>query len=183
MPARRNSTTRFNTPTLSLSLSRYPSHIPIYPIIQFNGLLRSFQGARLFRQWYVSSTTYLEHRNQTLTIADLKTTTDDALVPYLTSLPQPYTFTQNHTKSNVRFVLGFSAVAIAAFTFYADRRLGWEATTSPWIISAVAAYFAINTVFTVWVWGVEAGEVFAGRRKSGETVCPCFSPVFWFRCG
>ena len=71
----------------------------------------------------------------------------------------------------MRFALGFSAVAIAAFTFYADRRLGWEATTSPWIISAVVAYFAINSVFTVWVWGVEAGEVFCGRRRSGEMVC------------
>jgi len=91
-------------------------------------------------------------------------------VPYLCTLPQPYTFSQDHTKSNVRFLLGYSAVAIAAFTFYADRKLGWEATTSPWVIAAVSSYFILNTVLTYWIWAVEAGEVFRGKRKSGETV-------------
>jgi hypothetical protein len=67
-------------------------------------------------------------------------------------------------------VLGYSAVAIAAFTFYADRTLGWEATTSPWIIIAVGTYFVLNSLLTVWIWAVEAGEVFAGKRKTGETV-------------
>ncbi|EAW15215.1 signal peptidase complex subunit 2 [Aspergillus clavatus NRRL 1] len=103
-------------------------------------------------------------------VNDLKSTTDDALVPYLCNLPQPYTFTQDHSKSNVRFILGYSAVAIAAFTFYADRKLGWEATTSPWIIAAVFSYFVLNSVLTYWVWAVEAGEVFRGKRKSGETI-------------
>ncbi|RLM00711.1 hypothetical protein CFD26_107504 [Aspergillus turcosus] len=103
-------------------------------------------------------------------VNDLKSTTDDALVPYLCTLPQPYTFSQDHTKSNVRFLLGYSAVAIAAFTFYADRKLGWEATTSPWVIAAVSSYFILNTVLTYWIWAVEAGEVFRGKRKSGETI-------------
>lgn len=67
-------------------------------------------------------------------------------------------------------MLGYSAVAIAAFTFYADRKLGWEATKSPWIIAAVVSYFVLNTAFTYWIWAVEAGEVFSGKRKSGETV-------------
>ncbi|KAI9374387.1 microsomal signal peptidase 25 kDa subunit-domain-containing protein [Aspergillus egyptiacus] len=101
---------------------------------------------------------------------DLKSTTDDALAPYLTTLPQPYTFKQDHFKSNIRFILGYSAVAIAAFTFYADRKLGWEATTSPWIISAVGAYFVLNTLLTYWIWAVEASEVFAGKRASGESI-------------
>ena len=103
--------------------------------------------------------------------ADLKTNSDDALQPYLTTLPAPYTFVVDHTKTNVRFVLGYSAVAIAAFTFYADRKLHWEATTSPWIIVAVVVYFILNSALTYWVWGVEAGEVFSGKRKTGETVC------------
>lgn len=104
---------------------------------------------------------------------DLKSTTDDALSPYLTTLPQPYTFAQDHTKTTIRFVIGYTAVAIAGFTFYADRYLGWEATRSPWIVAAVGAYFVLNTVFTVWVWGVEGGEVFLGRRRggNGEIVC------------
>ncbi|KAL4814129.1 microsomal signal peptidase 25 kDa subunit-domain-containing protein [Aspergillus spinulosporus] len=101
---------------------------------------------------------------------DLKSTTDDALVPYLTTLPQPYTFKQDHFKTNVRFIVGYSAVAIAAFTFYADRKLGWEATTSPWVITAVGSYFILNSLLTYWIWAVEASEVFRGKRKSGETI-------------
>ncbi|KAL5001650.1 microsomal signal peptidase 25 kDa subunit-domain-containing protein [Aspergillus recurvatus] len=101
---------------------------------------------------------------------DLKSTTDDALVPYLTTLPQPYTFKQDHFKTNVRFIVGYSAVAIAAFTFYADRKLGWEATTSPWVIAAVGSYFILNSLLTYWIWAVEASEVFRGKRKSGEAI-------------
>ncbi|KAL2870065.1 signal peptidase complex subunit 2 [Aspergillus lucknowensis] len=101
---------------------------------------------------------------------DLKSTTDDALVPYLSTLPQPYTFKQDHFKTNVRFVVGYSAVAIAGFTFYADRKLGWEATQSLWVIAAVASYFILNSLLTYWIWAVEASEVFRGKRKSGETI-------------
>jgi hypothetical protein len=49
--------------------------------------------------------------------------------------------------------------------------LGWEATTSPWIIAAVASYFILNSILTYWIWAVEGGEVYAGKRKTGETVC------------
>ncbi|CAI7571838.1 hypothetical protein N7509_004095 [Penicillium cosmopolitanum] len=101
---------------------------------------------------------------------DLKSTTDDALLPYLCTLPAPYAFKVDHSKSNVRFALGYSAIAIAGFTFYADRTLGWEATSSPWIIAAVVAYFTLNSILTFWLWAVEAGEVFAGKRKTGETI-------------
>ncbi|KKK13391.1 hypothetical protein P175DRAFT_0448896 [Aspergillus ochraceoroseus IBT 24754] len=101
---------------------------------------------------------------------DLKSTTDDALVPYLSTLPQPYTFAQDHFKTNVRFLLGYSAVAIAGFTFYADRKLGWEATQSTWVFAAVASYFILNSLLTYWIWAVEASEVFRGKRKSGETI-------------
>ena len=72
-------------------------------------------------------------------------------------------------------------MAIAGFTFYADRYLGWEATRAPWVIAAVGAYFFLNAVFTVWVWGVEAGVVFeGGRKESGEIVCSFFSFPFTY---
>lgn len=75
-------------------------------------------------------------------------------------------------------MVGYSAVAIAGFTFYADRTLGWEATKSPWIIAAVATYFVLNTFLTYWIWAVEAGEVYSGKRKTGETVCQLgFAPL------
>ncbi|RAL03574.1 signal peptidase complex subunit 2 [Aspergillus ibericus CBS 121593] len=101
---------------------------------------------------------------------DLKSTTDDALAPYLGYLPQPYTFAQDHTKTNVHLFLGYTAVAIAGFSFYAERKLQWESTHSPWIIAAVVTYFTLNSLLTYWVWAVEAGEVFRGKRKSGETI-------------
>ncbi|KAL1989013.1 hypothetical protein VTN96DRAFT_5776 [Rasamsonia emersonii] len=101
---------------------------------------------------------------------DLKNTTDDALTPYLTTLPQPYTFTKDNTNSNVRFIIGYTAVAIAGATFYVDRILGWEATEAPWVSVAVVSYFILNSILTYWIWAVEAGEVFRGKRKSGETI-------------
>ncbi|KAL2009564.1 hypothetical protein VTN00DRAFT_5371 [Thermoascus crustaceus] len=103
-------------------------------------------------------------------VNDLKSTTDDALTPYLTTLPEPYRFTQNNTNSNVRLVLGYTAVAIAGATFYVDRKLGWEATRAPWVLAAVISYFVLNSILTIWIWAVEAGEVFRGTRKSGETI-------------
>lgn len=103
-------------------------------------------------------------------VNDLKSTTDDALAPYLTTLPEPFRFTQNHTNSNVRLILGYTAVAIAGATFYVDRRLGWEATRAPWVLVAVIAYFVLNSILTYWVWAVEAGEIFRGTRKTGETI-------------
>lgn len=54
--------------------------------------------------------------------------------------------------------------------FYVDRKLGWESTNAPWVLPAVIAYFALNSILTYWVWGVEAGEVFRGKRKTGEKV-------------
>ncbi|CEJ57771.1 Putative Signal peptidase complex component [Penicillium brasilianum] len=111
-----------------------------------------------------------DHKVPVYSTNDLKSTSDDALLPYLTNLPAPYTFSVDNTKSNIRFVLGYSAVAIAGFTFYADRKLGWEATTSPWIITAVVSYFILNSALTFWIWAVEAGEVFYGKRTTGETI-------------
>ncbi|EXJ77966.1 hypothetical protein A1O3_09125 [Capronia epimyces CBS 606.96] len=98
---------------------------------------------------------------------DLKNATDDALTPYLTSLPKPYTFQQQHSTTNVRLALGYTAVIIAGVLFYADYKLGWNATkayTGP----ACLAYFALNGALTYWIWAVEAGVVFVGTREGGQ---------------
>lgn len=29
----------------------------------------------------------------------------------------------------------------------------------------------MNSILTYWIWAVEAGEVYSGKRKTGETVC------------
>jgi hypothetical protein len=100
---------------------------------------------------------------------ELKNTTDDAIAPYLTKLPKPYNFVADNTKSNVRLLLGYSAVTLAGVAFYIDYKYGWEATL-PWILPAVVVYFALNGALTLWIWLVEAGQVFEGTRAGGEKV-------------
>ena len=62
----------------------------------------------------------------------------------------------------MRLALGYTAVIIAGATFYADWKLGWDATKY-WTFWAVLVYFALNGVLTVWIWGVEKGTVFRGE--------------------
>ena len=96
---------------------------------------------------------------------DLKNTTDDALPNYLLSLK----FTQSHYLADVRLTLGYSAVVIAAVTFVADYKLGWDATKAA-TFWAVLVYFVLNSAFTFWIWQVEKGVVFEGE-KDGSKVC------------
>ncbi|KAL8943965.1 MAG: hypothetical protein Q9211_000783 [Gyalolechia sp. 1 TL-2023] len=91
-------------------------------------------------------------------ISDLKNTTDDALPRYLTSLK----FRQSHHLADVRLGLGYTAVIIAAVTFYADYRLGWDATKF-WTLWAVVVYFILNGALTYWIWGIEKGQIFDGE--------------------
>jgi hypothetical protein len=95
---------------------------------------------------------------------DLKNTTDDALGNYLRGL----SFKQDNTKLDVRLALGYVSVIIAGVIFYADWKLGWEATKG-WTAVAVAAYAVLNGSFTYWMWAVEKGLVFEGS-KNGEKV-------------
>ena len=101
---------------------------------------------------------------------DLKNATDDAVAPFLTSLPKPYTFTQQHKTTNIRLALGYTAVAIAGVLFYADYKLGWDAT-KPYTAPACIAYFLLNSALTYWIWAVEAGTIFVGTREGGQKVC------------
>ena len=98
-----------------------------------------------------------------LTLTDLKNTTDDALSNYLTSLK----FKQSHFLTDVRLALGYSAVLIAAITFYADYRLGWD-KTKEWTLWAVLGYFTLNGALTFWIWGVEKGKIFNGEFNDGS---------------
>jgi len=100
---------------------------------------------------------------------DLKNTTDDALPNYLTSLK----FKQDHKYTDVRLVLGWTAVVIAGVLFYFDWKLGWE-QTKVWTLPAVIAYFILNGAFTYWIWFVEKGVIFIGERE-GKKVRASFS--------
>jgi len=98
-------------------------------------------------------------------LPDLKNTTDDALGNYLRGLQ----FKQDNTKLDVRLAIGYVSVIIAAVTFVADYKLGWEATKVGTAV-AVAAYAILNAAFTYWMWAVEKGCVFDGTRD-GKKVC------------
>ncbi|KAL5116275.1 hypothetical protein ACEQ8H_005833 [Pleosporales sp. CAS-2024a] len=93
---------------------------------------------------------------------DLKNTTDDALPNYLHSLK----FRQIHTQTDVRLVLGYAAVIIAAALFYYDWKFGWEAS-KPYTAGAVVAYFVLNGASNYWLWFVERGLVYEGQGKTG----------------
>ena len=90
---------------------------------------------------------------------DLKNTTDDALPNYLNSLK----FKQSHYLTDVRLALGYSAVLIAAATFAADYKLGWDATKAG-TFWAVLVYFVLNGALTIWIWQVEKGVVYRGEK-------------------
>ncbi|KAK5718892.1 signal peptidase complex subunit spc2 [Elasticomyces elasticus] len=96
----------------------------------------------------------------TQSLADLKNTTDDALGNYLRGLD----FKQDNTKIDVRLAIGYASVLIAAATFAADYKLGWEVTKT-WTAVAVVAYALLNGAFTYWMWAVEKGCVFDGVRE------------------
>ncbi|KAI9722585.1 MAG: hypothetical protein M1812_001516 [Candelaria pacifica] len=96
-------------------------------------------------------------------LSDLKNTTDDALPNYLNSL----SFKQSQFLTDVRLVLGYTTVAIAAATFYFDYTLGFEKTKG-WTLIAVIAYFLLNGVLTYWIWGVEKGKIFVGELNGTQ---------------
>jgi len=100
-------------------------------------------------------------------INDLKNATDDALAPYLTELPAPYNFRQSFSHIDTRLAVGYFAVVVSAVTFYADWKLGWDATKD-YLIGACGLYFVLNSLLTFWIWKVEAGEVFVGVRQGGQ---------------
>ena len=96
-------------------------------------------------------------------LSDLKNTTDDALPNYLHSLR----FQQKHTQTDVRLLLGWSAVAISGSLFYFDWKFGWDATKA-YTLPAVVAYFILNSAFTYWIYFVEAGTIYEGEGKAGK---------------
>ncbi len=63
--------------------------------------------------------------------------------------------------------LGYTAVVIAAVTFYFDYRLGWDKTKG-WTLWAVVAYFILNSGLTYWIWAVEKGKVFVGEKNGAQ---------------
>ena len=72
--------------------------------------------------------------------------------------------------------VNYLAIVIAAVTFYADWKFGWEKTKGYTTVACVV-YFTVNTLLTYHIWRVEAGRVFVGSREGGQQV-----NFFFFRC-
>ena len=58
-------------------------------------------------------------------------------------------------------------MAISGVIFYLDYTQGWDATKEL-TLYAVVAYFLLNSALTYWIWGVEAGCIFAGSKDGDE---------------
>lgn len=128
------------------------------------------------QQWQYNESQYIQFQVRTKSLArtllkyklkrtDLKNTTDDALPNCMTSLK----FKQSHYLTDVRLALGYSAVVIAAITFAADYKYGWDATKAG-TFWAVIVYFLLNGAFTLWLWQVEKGVVFSGEKDGTQVI-------------
>lgn len=115
------------------------------------------------------------------TQTDLKTTLDDHTPIYLSAsntpssqpLPRPLRFTPSHRTTYIKLGIGYSAVAIALYTFYLDYVLKKDfADTKAFTTLAVIAYFGLNAALTLWTWFGEKGLIFEGSRtgKSPATL-------------
>ncbi|KPI45090.1 Signal peptidase complex subunit SPC2 [Cyphellophora attinorum] len=100
-------------------------------------------------------------------LPELRSAVDEAIPDYLTTLPKPYAFAQDHAYPNVRLALGYTAVLIAGALFAVDWKYGWE-VTKPYTLPACVAYFLLNGAMTLWIWAVESGTIFQGRREGGQ---------------
>ncbi|KAK3355696.1 microsomal signal peptidase 25 kDa subunit-domain-containing protein [Neurospora tetraspora] len=97
-------------------------------------------------------------------VADLRATTDDALLNYLNSLG----LRQSHTLLDTRLALGFSAFLLSAACFAWDYKLGFE-STKQYTLIAVILYTLLNGALTYWIMFVEQGTIYAGSTKDGKT--------------
>lgn len=59
---------------------------------------------------------------------------------------------------------------VAGACFLWDYKLGFE-STKYYTAAAVALYTILNGALTLWIWGVEKGNIYVGTSPSGEKVC------------
>lgn len=66
-------------------------------------------------------------------------------------------------------VLGYTAFAICAATFYWDFKFGFD-NTKLYTAVAVALYTILNGALTFWIFYVEKGTVYVGTNKWGDKI-------------
>ncbi|KAK5655455.1 hypothetical protein OQA88_5726 [Cercophora sp. LCS_1] len=108
----------------------------------------------------------------TISQANLKNTSDDAIPNYLNSLK----FRQSHRLTDVRLALGYGAFTLAAACFLWDYKFGFDATK--WFTAAaVALYSLLNGALTLWIVYVERGTIYEGTSPSGDATVRISSSV------
>ncbi|PRT54292.1 Signal peptidase complex subunit SPC2 [Wickerhamiella sorbophila] len=95
---------------------------------------------------------------------DLKAVADET-VPYIMD---KLGFQQNYTFEIVRLVFSYLAVAAAGFTFWIEKKKGWEGAY-PVIAALVIFYFSMLSVAFVWQKFVERRAIYIGTAGE-ETV-------------
>ncbi|KAK9236737.1 microsomal signal peptidase 25 kDa subunit [Lipomyces kononenkoae] len=97
-------------------------------------------------------------------LPDLKNATDDEIVQILATKG----YTQIFNLIDVRLMLGFVSVIVAAAAAGYDYYVGFE-KAKPFTAIGVSLYFVLNVAFTAWIMYVEKGTFYQGS-KDGKKI-------------
>ncbi|KAK9371140.1 microsomal signal peptidase 25 kDa subunit [Lipomyces kononenkoae] len=110
-------------------------------------------------------------------VPDLKNATDDEIVQILASKG----YTQNFSLIDVRLMLGFASVIVAAAAAGYDYYVGFE-KAKPFTAIGVSLYFVLNLAFTAWIMYVEKGTFYQGHKDgkkiSVSSSAKKYSPIY-----
>ncbi|KAJ8098362.1 signal peptidase complex subunit 2 [Lipomyces tetrasporus] len=110
-------------------------------------------------------------------LPDLKNATDDEIVKILTNKG----YTQVFTLVDVRLVIGFLSVLVAAAAGGYDYFVGFEKAKTYTTIG-VSVYFLLNMALTAWMMYVEKGTIYQGskdgKKISVMSTTKKFSPIY-----
>ena len=96
------------------------------------------------------------------------------IVKYMKSL----NYLQSHLFSNVRLLLGYTAVIACAAAAYYEYKVGFK-NAKPICMLAVGSYFILNTALYLWGHYIEQDIVYIGT-KGDITVFPHLLDKFWW---
>ncbi|EPQ67654.1 Bgt-2450 [Blumeria graminis f. sp. tritici] len=98
-------------------------------------------------------------------VTELKNTSDDAIPAYLNSLK----FKQSHTVADIRLVIGYASLLIAAATFSWDYKFGFEATKL-YTAFAVGLYATLSIILSLYSTYVEKGTIYIGTNAQDDEI-------------
>ncbi|KAG9007759.1 hypothetical protein FRB94_013994 [Tulasnella sp. JGI-2019a] len=94
-------------------------------------------------------------------LTELKNTLDDALKRCLS---RPDNYTQNHMHTDVRLVLGYTSVLVAAATGLYSWKISFEESKLG-VTAGVSLYMLLSAIQAIYAYFVEGNTVFVGKRK------------------